>query len=316
MSSTMAEETTALKQSMAASAIMGLIGIAFAVSSGSDAVLLDGAYSLLSFGMAWVATRLTPRLEAPGSDSFPFGQSALEPVFNLVRAGVVLVVLAFAALSALGALSAGGASTRAGPAVVYGLVVGAAGLAVARRQEQLARQLNSSLLRVDAASFRADGAISMSVGIAFLISAVVGWSGGEAILPYIDPIVVLLLVAVLVREPYATLRGAAGELLVEAPPRCLREDVEAAIDEALADTTLEARQIRVWKLGRRLDVRVAILVAEADATLSVRDLDALRSRVHAGLEPLAAVVDVDVLFTASQQWLDGSPPAQRLGDGA
>lgn len=299
-------EHAALQFSMAASAVGGVIGVAFAVASGSDAVLLDGVYSLVSFGMAWVAARITGMILAPSTVHFPFGKAALEPVVNLVRAAVILIVLTYAGISAVGALSGGGAPAAAGPAVVYGLLVGLGGLAVARRQSALAQESGSAILAVDAASWRADGAISLSVGAAFVVALGLSWAGLQAWVSYVDPVTVLLLGAYLVREPWAQVRKAAGELLVEAPPVELQDQVFAAVDRALADVPCEEREIKLWKLGRHLTVRVTLLMQHGADSTTYDALDAIRAAARSELEGLAHSVRVDVLFTADRRWLDPS----------
>lgn len=301
-------EKAALQFSMLASAVGGAIGVAFALASGSDAVLLDGVYSLVAFGMALVAERITRLIVAPSTVHFPFGKAALEPVVNAARSGVILIVLAYAAFSAIGALSGGGEPTRAGPAVVYGVLVGLAGLAVARRQDRLARESGSAILAVDAASWRADGAISLSVGAAFVIAVVLDLTGFDAVLPFVDPITVLLLVAWLVREPWTELRSATGELLVEAPPVELQEAVFSGVDGAIASLACEDREIKLWKLGRHLTVRVTLLVRDGQASVRYDELDAVRASVREALEGIAPALRVDVLFTADRRWLDPRSP--------
>ena len=51
---TAARERSALRGSMAATAGLGLIGVTWGILSGSQAILLDGAYGVIGIGVTWL----------------------------------------------------------------------------------------------------------------------------------------------------------------------------------------------------------------------------------------------------------------------
>jgi predicted Co/Zn/Cd cation transporter (cation efflux family) len=104
-------------------------------------------------------------------------------------------------------------------------------------------------------------------------------------------------------------RRAAGELVLEAPPVELQDAVLSTVDTAVADLDCEAREVKLWKLGRHLTVRITLLVRDAGAPTTVAALDALRAKLWDALQPLSPALRVDVLFTADRRWLDAVPDA-------
>lgn len=170
--STMETDTTearALRLSPIGYLIFGLLGVAFFLITRSEAILLDGIYSLISLVLAVVALRVSRIADLPGSSRYHFGYAHLEPLINVGRIALILGVDAFALFSAVSALLSGGRELNTGPALIYGVLSAPACLAMSALQRRTAKIVDSPILRVDARNWFIDGAISSGVGLAFLL---------------------------------------------------------------------------------------------------------------------------------------------------
>ena len=104
---------------------MGALGIGFALLTGSQAVLLDGLFSLIGFAVSLVAMRVATLVRRPDDERFHFGYAAYEPMLNLSKGLLMLLVSLFAAAAAVVAILAGGREVRGGIAVIYALIAAA-----------------------------------------------------------------------------------------------------------------------------------------------------------------------------------------------
>ena len=87
---------------------MASAGIAFAVWSDSDAILLDGVFNGISFVVVLLSSRLAGVIETAGSPDFPFGYAHFEPLLNSLRGMLILTVSGFALFGAVRSLLSGG----------------------------------------------------------------------------------------------------------------------------------------------------------------------------------------------------------------
>ena len=75
---------------------MAGLGIGFAILTSSDAVLLDGLFSLVGFVVGLVSLRVATLVRRPDDEFFHFGYAAFEPMLNLTKGLLMAFVTLFA----------------------------------------------------------------------------------------------------------------------------------------------------------------------------------------------------------------------------
>lgn len=298
-------ERFALRLSPVGYLVFGLLGVGFFLWSGSEAILLDGAYSLISLVMALGALRVSRLVRQKDSKRFPFGYAHFEPIINTLRVAVILGVDLFAVMSAVAALSNGGRPLDTGPAVIYGVLSAAVCIAMSVFQRRSARIADSPVLRVDARSWFVDGMISSGVGLTFLLGA---WLEGGAYaswVPFLDPVLVIVLVVVSLPFTLTSLKENLPQMLQASPPESVREEVHAHVKDALSDFDYADFSVRMINMGRTFYTLIHVVVPKGVRQLDVAQCDALRSDIvnrvsHINRRPVA-----DVVFTAERDDLLG-----------
>ncbi|MEM9610104.1 MAG: cation transporter [Actinomycetota bacterium] len=114
-----ADDSRAIRISLVGASTFAVIGLSFALWSGSQAVLLDGAYNLISALMVLVAIRITTLLDHPGTPNRPVGYVALEPLYVLTKGLVLLALTLVVMASNLAILFSGGTELDLGAVVIY-----------------------------------------------------------------------------------------------------------------------------------------------------------------------------------------------------
>ena len=298
----MKEERTALKLSALGYLFMAALGIGFAIVTRSDAIMLSGFFSLIAFVMGLLSLKVANLVHQPGDEHFHFGYAHFEPFLNSIKALIILAVCAISLAAAVGALLHGGRHLAAGWAMIYAVVATVFSFVVAAIQSRIAKRTESPLLEVDVRNWTLDGFVNTGVGLAFLIAMVLAGTRWEFLVPYVDPVLLILLVLALVWVPLRTVLENVGELLQIAPVAEVQKEVKERFDIAIAEFPVEKSYVRMVKIGRFFYCLCQLIMPASYRIQRVKDLDEIRGRIAAGLEGVHPKLVLDVLFTENEEW--------------
>lgn len=296
------KEASALRLSLFGYMFMAALGILFYFLTNSDAILLDGLYSLLSFFMALMAGKVAKLVESADSESFHFGYGHFEPMLNALRGFLILLLCSMALFSAVYALFHGGRHFSPGLGVVYGFSAGAGCLLLAWRQRRAAVKVGSPLLKVDARTWLVDGVISLGAGLSFLGAWIVSQTEWKHLVPYVDPALVTMIGLLLIRVPIITMVENMREVFMVAPDRKVQDEVYTRLSGAAGDFALESSRVRMLKIGRFFYVMIHLVVGDDFGQHSAAELDGIRCQLVRSLKDLHPRISVDVMFTADPRW--------------
>jgi cation diffusion facilitator family transporter len=289
-------ERRALRISSYGALALAVLGIGFAVYSGSEAILLDGLFSTLGFFMALMTIRVSQLVRQPDDEVFQYGYAHFAPLMNVVKSLVMAVLCGFALFSAISTLYAGGQPMAVGSALIYALAATMIGVGLFLYLRREASQTGSVLVSLDARAARLD----MFLSAAVLASFALGWlslgSPLERYLDYLDPMVVAGLCLVALPVPLKVLWENGREVLLLAPATEVQQLVIERIESALVNFPLEDHRIRMLKLGNVMSVTLHLRPAADFHLKRVADLDRVRRKIEEALAPLELEIGLDVLF--------------------
>lgn len=277
---------------------MAGLGIGFGLLTGSEAIMLDGFFSLIAFVMALLTIRVSTLVAQPDDVHFQFGYATFEPALNTVKGLIILLVSAFAFFGAVQAIVDGGRDLSVGWAIVYAVAAAVGCLALGVNSRRVARRTGSPLLTVDARSWVVDAALSGGVALAFVAAGLLSASRWSHLVPYVDPVLVIALVLVMIGMPLGIIRQGLGELLLAAPDEETQADVRARIDRVAARAELGDVHLRMIRAGRSL-YTVAHVLLPGRRDLTVAQLDSIRDEIQAEVEDVPGIV-VDTIFTTRE----------------
>ncbi|MGF1582446.1 MAG: cation diffusion facilitator family transporter [Gemmataceae bacterium] len=304
-----------MRVSMCGYLFMAALGIGFAWLTQSQAILLDGVYSLVSFVMAMLASRVVKLVDLPESDTFHFGFAHFEPWLNAVRGLLILVLCSFAFFSAVSSLFHGGRELKAGIAVIYGIVAALGCVSIASLQYRNSRRANSPVLAVDARNWMIDGVLSGVVGIAFVASWLL--QGAETFrhwIPYVDPLLVSVLVIAMSPVPFRMFFDNLKEVFFVAPDSTSQTEIRNKVESAVQDLPARKVNVRMVKIGRFAYLFIHVVVEEDYTVGSVKQLDDIRQRIYRSLDVSPLRLVTDIVFTCQENWMWGlEPPKNESG---
>ncbi|WP_257296387.1 cation transporter [Endozoicomonas sp. YOMI1] len=288
-------ELNILRYSVVLELFFGVTGILVAFYSRSNAVLLDGCYSLLCTLTMMANVRISQIVKLPPSPESPYGYPTLEPLM-LFFEGIILLGLCLALLSfSICKLIMGGYIPEFDLALAYEIFSTIIGGATATLFFLLHRSKPSPLIYFECQEWLVDSAVSAAATAAFAIAYQLGNS--HPVTPFIDSILTISLLLFLVGLPFKTLHKNFKQLLLKdvATPELL-ESTKNVIAEQW-----DAQQISIsmiW-LGRWLWVNIEITIHN-DTLLTKDELESNRAKAEHAISSICKYYRLQLSFRFQQ----------------
>lgn len=307
-------ERKGLRLSVFGALFMAALGFGFAGLTDSQAVLLDGIFSLIGAVVSVLAMRVSTLVRQPDDEHFHFGYAAYEPMLNLTKGLLIAFVGLLAGWAAVDSILEGGREIQGRMAVIYALIAAVGCLAIAWSQRRLARNTSSPLLEVDSKNWLMDGLISGAVAVGFVVVVLVQGTAWSWMTPYADPTVVLVLVALTVPIPFGIIRSNWAQLLGRAPDDEAQRVAHEIVGRALAVENGLDFKIRLLEQGRFIYLQIYLIVGPEREDMTIRQADEVRERIAGTVAEVPQMVGYDIMFTRDRSWLDratGADPESR-----
>ena len=275
-------ERRALVVSILASAVIGFAAATWGVLVQADVLVFDGVYMLAGIGLVAVSLLASRAANAPPTARFPFGRAAATPLAVAVQGAALLAALLYGVVSAVGTILQGGSPVPATVLMVYGVASAAASWLVAVLVARTAPA--SELAHAEVVAWRSGAVLSLVVAVGGIVAAVLRSAGRDGLADHVDPVLVLVAVALVVHLPVRLVRDGMHELLEGAPTGTLAAALDDAVTRTREQFDLPEPTVRATKLGRRMYVEVTFVVGEHG--WEVDDEDAVRRALTARLDAL------------------------------
>ena len=117
-----ARESAALRVSIVGTALLGVMGVAWGVVSGSQMILLDGVYAVIGIATTGLLMRASFLARTGPTGRYPFGREAATPLAIGIQGVVLTATLGYAALEAVFTILDGGSDVTAGSGIAYSVI--------------------------------------------------------------------------------------------------------------------------------------------------------------------------------------------------
>ncbi len=290
-------ETKALRLSLYASLLVGALGVVWGLLADSRVVLFDGVFTVFGTALSGLSLLASWAAGLEPDERYPFGREAVIPVAIVVQGAALTGTLVFAAFDSVSLLLSGGTDAAPLSVIGYGLVTLVVALGVGFGLPRLAPR--SELAAAEAAQWRAGALLSGIIAVGAAAAAAAAALGWHHVVPYADPVLVLIAVAVLAPVPWRLLLSGGREIMEAAPPASVRAVIDEAAAAASAQFGLGEPIIRATKLGRRLYVEVDYIVEPGKWDVS--DEDSVRRALIGALQPLGYEIWASVELTTDAE---------------
>lgn len=294
-------ERRSLRLSLSSNLLIGVAGVAAALTSNSQALLVDGLFSLVGCFAALVGLKVSEQVQK-GPDRYrPLGYGMDEALFTTFRSFFLLGLVAFAAINALISIydyvSEGAAKSLnyapIGTYMVFVLLVSAS-MWFSHRNAWRKTGRHSEVLRVEADAVAFDGIMTLAAGLGFLAIYLLQDSALAVIAPIGDSLIVLVLCIFASYSFFHTFRRSLGELAgVVADPKTTRIAIQT-VRATLRNWEGRIVDIATLRAGRTISV---LAYLDPKSRVDAADVDALTRKIAAPLNDRMGQTDVLVIIT-------------------
>lgn len=162
-----AKEQRVLKVSMLSALVLAIFGVGFGVWAKSLAVVFDGFVCLVSVGLGALSVVTSRYIYKDDDEIFQFGYVRFEPMVNLFKSLVLVLVCVYAFINAVSSLFSGGYEVEFGGVAVYSGFALVFCFVLFIYTRQACRALESDLIRVDNTEWKIDCALYAGAIAAF-----------------------------------------------------------------------------------------------------------------------------------------------------
>ncbi|MGF1690877.1 cation diffusion facilitator family transporter [Photobacterium kagoshimensis] len=296
------KERLALKLSLVGTILLATMGIGYGLYVGSNAILLDGMFSLLSMGMTGLSLYTAYLVTKPDDRQFQFGYAHIEPLINVVNGLLILVTCLWAFIGGVQSIVEGGHDIVLEHALVYAVISTVSCFAIYFTETHIAKSIESELVRVDSQEWMIDGILSAALLVGFLVVMALDSLGYSRWNAYVDPILVSALAISASVLPIRVLSRNLREVLLVAPKGKVQERVDGVIAAISKQYEFDDYTHHLAKTGRQYDLEINILV-DSNPRWTTQRQDAIRQVIWDKLKGELGDTWLSVSFTTQERWL-------------
>ena len=280
---------------MAGSLLLSASAIVMALIAKSQAVLLDGLYTFVTLVMAGISLKVIDLVKAPETKNRPFGYMALEPFLNLIKSVVMLILLVMFLVTNIQELCTGGRVISLQLTTLYIFICLIIYTFIILLLKKCGKKTNSSILALEIKNWLIDTYLTIGIVVSLVIAIILYRLGYVRILPYVDPVIVIAIIAVSLPVPLKVFLIEIKRLLLISPENSIENEVIKQIQPVI--TKYGLIQIRVWGLKSG---RVHYLFIYSDMKIKETDikyLDKIREEIFKELSKIYPKFWADIIFT-------------------
>jgi cation diffusion facilitator family transporter len=294
-------EQATLKFSIALTVLLGVVGVASGLATGSQAIIFDGMYSFVDV-VPTIVSLIVVKLIAHGSSHrFQYGYWHLEPLVAVLRDSILIVACIYAVVDAINSLASGGSDVEYGIAALWAGALSIIGIAMTLYLARQARRLQSPMLKIDSRSWLVSACLSLALLIGFGFALGLHGTRFERWIPYLDTTALLIIALAMLPVPLIGLWRSLSDVLQVAPDDLVSQ-VHSVMDGIVRERTFVDYSSYVAKVGRARFVEIHVLVAP-DSRIDTAAADAIRRDIAKQLNAVLPNFWLTVDFTADRAWL-------------
>jgi len=239
-----------MRISMLGALFFGVLGIVFSFWTNSQAILLDGAFNLVSALTIFAAIKIGNLLQKPETEARPAGFVALEPFYVAIRGLIIFALTIYVVASNVVIALGGGNELQLGVIVIYLAIAMTGNYIIYFAVRKLASKAGSPMLTVEKENWMVNAFITSGIGVSLLIVFLFQDSFIRPVIPYADQIVVIAVGIFTLGIPIRAILGGMKELLLFGAEKDSYNTINDIVKESAGDDLLQWKTF-ILKTGRK-----------------------------------------------------------------
>lgn len=288
-------EKRGLKIAMAGSFLLSLSAIIMALITKSQAILLDGLYTFVALIMAFVSLKVVNLVKTPETKERPFGYMAFEPFLNLIKSLVMLTILVVFLVTNIQELTTGGRIISLDMATLYILICLVIYVIIIFLIKRCEKETDSTILSLEIKILRIDALLTLGIAVSLIAAMIMVKLGYTQILPYVDPVIVIILIGVSLPIPINVFLTEFKRLLLISSENDIEKEVNDQIQPEIQEYGLT--NIHVWSLKSGRTHYIFLYLDLKEEKTTIEHLDKIRKAIFGKLSKLYTNFWADIIFS-------------------
>lgn len=251
-------EKSALRISITGSTIFVILEIVMAVITRSQAVLLDSVYDGVEILMVFVSLSLVPLMYKPSSESHPFGYQQIESLFVVVKGAIMIAVTVGLIINNIQIIFHGGQHVNFSMVAYFEMSATLVSIAVIFLLRRMNSKLTSPIVIMEIQEWQIDSVASFGMCIAFFLPQIITGEWFQPLIPYLDPILAIILSLFMLPIPVKTVITGLRDLFLLPPEEETVQEIKDIVSPILATYGDTKLYYDILRTGRKLWISVYI----------------------------------------------------------
>lgn len=296
------QEQRTLKKSIFATLTIAISGVVVGLSINSQSITFDGIYCSVDAFMTITAYFVSKLIMVGDNKRFQYGYWHFEPLVAAINGTILAFTCLYAFINGVDTLLSGGHEVNFEFASIYTLAASILSIAMFVYIRKESQRLHSEFLYIDSQGWLIGGVLTFALFISFLVGILLAKTGYISLSHYTDPVILIILSALLIQIPLRTLLRAVREIFMIAPVT-LDKKVRLVMDQLTAQYHFVSYKTYVAKVGRAVFIEISILTLPDFGEKGVGYLDMIRQEISKRLEEKHLSSWLTITFTAKKEWL-------------
>lgn len=284
--------------------LFAVIEFIFSIFSNSQSALMDAVYDASELVFIAFTLFLTPLFHRPISEKYPYGFFQVESIILIIKGVMMLSVTVGLSADIIGKALSGGNHVNARQVALFQAALGTLSVIIYLIMQQRNRTLSSPTVDAELLDWKLDIFYSYGMSLAFFGSSFLSQTSLDFLVPYFDPLMAVIVVALMLPENLKMLWTAIKDVFLFSPDPEMLEEVKTAATQVLTPYHFSPAFFDVIRTGRFLWISVYFTIP--GGTLQVADLGAASETLNRRLAEQFENCSCELILTP-----EGTPPQRR-----
>lgn len=298
-------EEKSIKFSMIMLLVFALLGITFGTLLKSEVILFDGIYSIVNLVTSYIVLRIVRFIGKKNTEKFPFGKEGIEPFVLFIQYLLLNLLLLYMFIDGIQIILNGGNELNLGFTIVYLLMTTILQFFLVRRLANIAKSSRSVIVKAEVFQWQLSLKQSVYVSIGYMIGIIFLLLNEQAILSFIDPIILLVFIIVTCTQTIEEMILAFKELIgMNTIGKEAYNHIENNVRQVKNLYGITDYYIRLKKVGGMLVLEIDFLVEKDFQYGSITEQDKIREDIYNMVNERHLNLWLSISFTSQLKWIE------------
>lgn len=222
----------------------------------SNAVLMDCIFDSMDLILVGPFLILVPFLYRKESEKHPYGYGQYESLFIIIKYTILIGICIGQIRENILVIRDGGHTVKASEVISFELGVLIFCLILYLVLRHYSRRYCSDIIREELYAWRFDIISSIGIAAAFFLEFPLRYSSLAFLVPYLDPVIAIVMTCILLVEPCCEIYRNVKELLLFAAPKDQADQIRGIAEEELARFSCQVTFLETVQTGRKTWIEV------------------------------------------------------------